>query len=149
MARDVSLFFHGSLAAGTVATATVATNGVTIDLGSSNNINRVILVERRITAQVGSSTLDTTFQDSLDGTTFSAMPGATGALLGFKRGTTTMFSSTDAVPPGAPERIVLRTDKRFVRMVTAVGTSACSFTFSCVGQPLEGAFAFAVGPLDT
>lgn len=148
MARDQALMFHGSIAAGTVMTATIATNGATIDLGS-NSVNRVLLVERRITALTASSTLDTTFQDSLDATTFSAMPGATGALWGFKRGTTTMFSNTDAIAPNAPDRAIIRTDKRFVRMVTTPGTTFTSATFSVVAVPIDGAFAFAVGALDT
>lgn len=146
MANDTALFFHGSLAAGTVLTATVATAGPTIDLGS-NTINRVLLVERRITAATGSF-LDTTFQDSLDATTFSAMPGATGALLGFKRGTTTIFSSTDTIAPGAPDRIVIRTDKRYIRMSVALGTSANSYTFSVIGKVLDGAFSGQAGPID-
>lgn len=140
--------FHGSLAAGTVMTATTAQNGVTVDLGS-NTVNRTILVERRITALTGQG-LDTTFQDSLDGTTFSAMPGATGALAGFKRGTTTIYSSTDAIAPNAAERIVIRTDKRYVRAVnTPIGTTFVSVTFSLTGQPLDGSFAFGVGPIDS
>lgn len=147
MARDQALMFHGSIAAGTVMTATTAQNGVTIDLGS-NTVNRSLLIERRITALNGQG-LDTTFQDSLDGTTFSAMPGATGALAGFKRGTTTIYSSTDAIAPNAPERILLRTDKRFVRMVsTPIGTTFVTVTFSVVGVVTDGGYAFAVGPLD-
>jgi hypothetical protein len=141
--------FHGSLAAGTVMTATIATNGVTVDLGS-NGVNRAILIERRITGLTATCSLDTTFADSTDGTTFSNMPGATGALAGFARGATTIFSSTDAIAPNAPSRIIIRTDKRFVRMIsTPVGTTFTSATFSVVGQPLDGSFAFAVGPLDT
>jgi hypothetical protein len=148
MAKDAALMFHGSIAAGTVMTATIATNGVTVDLGS-NSVNRALLLERRITALTASCTLDTTFQDSTDGTTFSAMPGATGALLGFKRATTSIFSSTDAIAPNAPDRIVLRADKRFMRMVTTPGTTFTSATFSVVGMVVDGGFAFAVGALDT
>lgn len=148
MAKDQALMFHGSIAAGTVMTATVATNGATIDLGS-NTINRTLLIERRITALTASCTLDTTFQDSTDGTTFSAMPGATGALLGFKRATTTIYSSTDTIAPNAPDRIVIRADKRFMRMVTTPGTTFTSATFSVVGNVIDGGAAFANGPLDT
>jgi hypothetical protein len=147
MANDAALMFHGSTAAGTVLTATVATAGPTVDLGS-NSVNRALLLERRITAASGSA-LDQTFQDSLDGTTFSAMPGATGALLGFKRSTTTIFSSTDAIAPNAPDRIIIRTDKRFVRMISSVGTSGNSYTFTVVGKVIDGAWAFAAGALDT
>jgi hypothetical protein len=148
MAGDASLYFHGSLAAGTVMTATIATNGATIDLGS-NTINRVLLIERRITALTTSSTLDTTFQDSLDNTTFSNMPGATGALLGFKRATTTIYSSTDAIAPLAPDRIVIRADKRYMRMVTTPGTTFVTATFSVVARVVDGGFAFGVAAIDT
>jgi hypothetical protein len=146
MANDTALMFHGSLAAGTVLTATIATAGPTVDLGS-NTINRVLLVERRITANTGA--LDTTFQDSLDNTTFSNMPGATGALLGFRRSTTTIYSSTDAIAPLAPDRIVIRCDKRYVRMSVALGTSNTSVTFSVVAKVIDGSFAFGVGAIDT
>lgn len=147
MANDAALMFHGSLAAGTVMTATIATNGAAVDLGS-NSINRVLLLERRITALTASCTLDTTFQDSTDATTFSAMPGATGALLGFKRATTSIFSSTDTIAPGAPDRIVLRTDKRYIRMVTTPGTTFTSATFSVTGKVLDGGFSGQAGPID-
>jgi hypothetical protein len=148
MANDAALMFHGSLAAGTVMTATIATNGAAIDLGS-NTINRTLLIERRITALTASCTLDTTFQDSTDGTTFSAMPGATGALLGFARGTTTIFSSTDAIAPNAPQRIVVRADKRFMRMVNTPGTTFTSATFSVIAKVIDGGAAFGNGPIDT
>jgi hypothetical protein len=148
MAYDSALMFHGSLATGTVMTATIATNGAAIDLGS-NTINRTLLIERRITALTASSTLDTTFQDSTDGTTFSAMPGATGALSGFKRATTTIVGSTDAIAPGAPDRIVLRADKRFMRMVVTPGTTFTSATFSVVARVIDGGGAFGSGALDT
>jgi hypothetical protein len=148
VANDAALFFHGSLAAGTTMTQTTAQNGVAVDLGS-NTLNRTLLVERRITALNGQG-LDTTFQDSADGTTFSAMPGATGGLLGFKRGTTTIYGSTDTLAPGAPERIVIRTDKRYVRMVsTPIGTTFASVSFSVVAKVLDGSFAMAVGAIDS
>lgn len=147
MANDSALMFHGSLAAGTVMTATLATNGATIDLGS-NSINRVLMIERRVTVLTGAAGIDHTFQDSLDGTTFSAMPGATGALMGFKRATTTIYSSTDTIAPNAPDRIVLRTDKRYLRVVSTPGTTFTTATFSIVGKVVGGAWAFAAGAID-
>jgi hypothetical protein len=148
MANDQALMFHGSLAAGTAMTSTTPANGATIDLGS-NSINRVLLIERRVTAISAGALIDTTFQDSTDATTFSNMPGATGALLGFKRATTTIYSSTDSIAPGAPDRIVLRTDKRYVRMVTTLPVTTTTATMSVVAKVIDGGFAFGVGAIDT
>jgi hypothetical protein len=149
MAYDKALMFHGD---GTTATATTMTftqpqNGVTVDLGS-NSINRTLLIERRIASHSGSF-LDTTFADSTDNATFSNMPGATGALLGFKRATTSIFSSTDAIAPNAPDRIVIRTDKRYMRMVSSIGTSNNTYVVTVVARVIDGGGAFGSGPLDT
>lgn len=146
MANDNALWFHGTLAAGSTMTFTAAsTPGPTVDLGSST-VNRTILVERRI-GSISGSTLGIAFVDSLDNSTFSAMPGVTGA--GFKPAASSNYASTDALAPTAPERIVFKTDKRYVRALFTIGTSGTTVGgVSVVGKVLTGAYSGAVGPLD-
>ena len=147
MANDASLWFHGTLAAGSTMTFTAAnTAGPTVDLGS-NTVNRTILVERRI-GSISGSTLGIAFVDSLDGTTFSAMPGVTGA--GFKPAASSNYASTDALAPTAAERITFRTDKRYVRALYTIGTSGTTVGgVTVVGKILSSGYSGAVGPLDT
>lgn len=149
MANDASLYFHGTSAAGTtVNPTTTASYGPGIDLNSAS-VNRAILVERRI-ASVNSATatLDIFFQDSSDNTTFVNLPGTTGGLAGFSRATTTSYSSTDAVAADAPARIIVRTDKRYIRAGWTVGHTTNAWSISLVGKVLSGAFSGAVGARD-
>lgn len=150
MANDAALFFHGTSASGATFASSTGTNGPTVDLGS-NTVNRAIRVERRVAGAIsGGGSLDIVFQDSTDGTTFVNMPGATGALLGFARTATTSYSSTDAVAAEAPGVIILRTDKRYVRMVGTVTATTTSFGgVSVVGKVLSGAWSGASGVRDT
>ena len=149
MANDAALYFHGTSAAGATMVDTTAVNGPTIDLGSAS-VNRAILVERRIGSYAGTTgSLDIRFQDSTDGTSFTNLPGATGATWGFARTATSSYSSTDAVAADAPARIIIRTDKRYVRAVmTGTSTTTTFGGVSLVGKPLSGAFAGAVGARD-
>ena len=150
MANDANLYFHGTSSAGTTMAPTSTTSyGAGIDLGSAS-VNRAILVERRIASMNSATgTLDLIFQDSSDNTTFVNLPGTTGALAGFARAITTSYSSTDAVAADAPARIIIRTDKRYVRMGWAVGHTTNSFGgVSVVGKVLSGGFSGAVGARD-
>jgi hypothetical protein len=147
MANDLYLIFHGSASGGTTLTATTATNLPSIDLGS-NSVNRTLLLERRVTALTGAAGINVKLQASTDNTTFSDMPGAGSSLAGFPVATTTIYGSTDAVAANAPDRIAVRTDKRYVRAVVTPGTTFTTVTFSVVGKVLSGAYASAVGPLD-
>lgn len=150
MANDKELYFHGTSAAGATFTpAQSTTYGPTIDLGS-NGVNRVIVVERRILSRlVGTGSIDTVFQDSTDGT-FTNMPGATGALIGFARGNTTSYASTDAVAADAPHRITIRTDKRYIRAGVSVTETTTSYGgVSIVGKVMSGAWSGASGVRDT
>ncbi len=150
MAKDVSLFFHGTGSSGTTMASSTGTNHPTVDLGS-NTINRTLLVRMYMgAAKSGTGNLDVTFQDSTDNTTFVNMPGATGALLGFARQLTHSYSSTDAVAADAPARVVIRTDKRYVRAVSTVSATTTSWGgVTVVADVIDGGFAFAAGPRDT
>lgn len=150
MAKDLSLYFHGSAASGTTIAVTTQVFGPTVDLGS-NTVNRAILVSKRVLSGGTTGTLDVVFQDSTDATTFTNMPGSTGAALGFVRQTSvSSYSSTDAVAADAPARILLRTDKRYVRAAfTAAGTGPVFGGVSIVGDVLGGGFSGAAGPRDT
>jgi hypothetical protein len=151
MAIDQSLYFHATTASGATFTSSTGVFGPTVDLGSSSTYNRTILVECRIAGPLsGTGSLDITFEDSTDGTSFTNMPGATGALLGFARTATTSYGSTDAVAAEAPRRIVLRTDKRYVRAeFTTTATTVSYAGVTVIGKPMGGAFSGAVGPRDT
>lgn len=150
MATDGNLWFHGTAASGT--TITYVTTGQahpSVDLGSST-INRALLMEMRLgAAKSGDGPLDVYFQDSTDNTTFTTMPGSTGQILGFARQATHSYSSTDAVAADAPARILLRTDKRYVRMVSQTSTTTVFPNVSVVAKPMGGAFTGGVGPRDT
>lgn len=150
MATDVNLWFHGTSSAGATLGSSTGDNLPTVDLGS-NTVNRTILVEMRVgNAKAGGGSLDVIFQDSTDNTTFVNMPAATGALLGFGRVATHSYTSTDAVAPAAPSRIMLRTDKRYVRATGTVTATTTTFSgVTIVGKVLEGALSGAVGPRDT
>lgn len=152
MATDSSLWLHGTSGAGTTipgATGGTANFYTSVDLGS-NTINRVFVAERRVGAtQSGTGFLDIFFQDSTDNTTFTNMPAATGALLGFPRTSNSDYTSTDSVNAGAPARIVLRTDKRYIRIGATVSTSSTTFPkVSVILKPVEGANTGYVGHLD-
>ncbi len=150
MANDAALYFHGTSGAGATFTpAQSTTYGPTVDLGSAT-VNRAIMVERRIASRlVGTGGLDTIFQDSVDGSTWVNMPAATGALLGFPRSATTSYSSTDAVAAEAPGRILLRTDKRYIRAGFSVAETTSSYGgVSVVGKVLSGAYSGSVGARD-
>ena len=147
MARDVNLYFHGTSASGATFLTNTTTNGPTVDLGS-NTVNRALLLERRI-ASWSSGVLDITFQDSTDNTTFTNIPGSTGAVMGFARATTAAYNATsDSTASAAPARILLRTDKRYVRAVFLTGTTASFGAVSVVGMPLEGPYSGAATNVD-
>lgn len=151
MAQDLKLFFHGTTSAGATVAAS-ALNGPTVDLGSES-VNRVMLIERRISGG-GGTALNITFQEGSDGTNFVNMPGTTSsATLGFAPATTSSYGSTDAVAPSGPAavaRIAMRFSKRYARAVfTPVATTASTFTgITLVGKPLGGAFSGKAGPVD-
>lgn len=147
MANSLDLIFHGSASGGTTLTATIATNLPSVDLGS-NSVNRMLLLERRVSALTGPAGINIKLQDSTDNTTFSDMPGAGSSLIGFPVATTTVYGSTDAVAANAPTRLAVRADKRYMRGVVTPGTTFTTVTFSIVGKVLTGAYAGAVGPLD-
>lgn len=157
MANDLNLQFHGTQSAGTTFTGTdtTGTNGPTIDLGS-NSVNRTLLLERRIGGThsvLGGKGLDITFFDSSDNSTFVAMPGTTSsAALGFALATTNSYGSTDAIAPsgpGAVAKIVLRTDKRYIRARFQTGTSAAVVGgVTVIGKVLGGAYSGQGGPID-
>lgn len=154
MASDLNLQFHGTQSAGTTFTGTdtTGTAGPTIDLGS-NGINRALLLERRIGGAM-TATLDIRFQDSSDNSTFVNMPGTTStAILGFAKATTNSYASTDAIAPSGPNAVakaIIRTDKRYIRAVFTIGTSATSAAgVTVVGKLLSGAYSGAVGPIDS
>lgn len=156
MARDLNLMFHATTSSGTTFTGTdtTGTNGPTVDLGS-NSVNRTLLVERRISGAVtGNPALDITFFDSSDNSTFVPVPGTTGAAaIGFAKATTNSYSSTDAVAPsgpGAVAKIVVRTDKRYLRAKFTTGTSGVSVAgVTVVGAVMSGAYSGQVGPIDS
>lgn len=153
MAGDLNHRFHGTQSAGTTFTGTdtTGTNGPIIDLGS-NSVNRTLLLERRISGAM-TATLDITFFDSSDGSTFVPMPGTTAAsALGFARATTNSYGSTDAVAPSGPNavaKLTLRTDKRYIRARFTIGTSATSAAgVTVIGKAMAGAFSGQAGPID-
>lgn len=154
MANDLNLQFHGTQSAGTTFTGTdtTGTNGPIVDLGS-NSVNRTLLLERRIGGAMTAS-LDIRFQDSSDGSTFVNMPGTTTtSFLGFAKATTNSYASTDAIAPSGPNAVgkaIIRTDKRYVRAVFIIGTSATSAAgVTVIGKVLGGAYSGADGPIDS
>ena len=144
MAADAALYFHGTSAVGATFTSSTGAAGPTVGLGSAT-VNRAIMVERRIAGAIsGTGSLDCYFQDSADGTNFTNLPGATGALSGFARTATTSYSSTDAVAAEAPARVIIRTDKRYVRAWFATTATTTSYGgVSVVGKVLGGAWSGA------
>jgi flagellin-like hook-associated protein FlgL len=149
MANDLLLMFHATTAAGATFAA-VSTTGPVVDLGS-NSVNRTLLLERRIVS--GTGTLDITFQDSSDNSTFVNMPGTTSsANVGFARATTSSYASTDAIAPSGPNavaKIVIRTDKRYVRATFTTATTNTWGGVSVVGKVMSGAFSGQDGPIDS
>lgn len=154
MARDLKLFFHDTTSASKTFTGadTTGTNGPVVDLGS-NGVNRTLLLERRISGAV-TGTLEIKLMDSTDNSTYVPMPGTTTAsLLGFAKATTNSYGSTDAVAPSGPNavvKLVVRTDKRFIRATFTTSTSTASVAgVTVVGAVLGGAFSGQAGPIDT
>ncbi len=155
MANDLNLMFHATTSSGVTFTGTdtTGTNGPTVDLGS-NSVNRTLLLERRISgATTGNPGLQIRFQDSVDNTTFVNMPGTTSTgVIGFAVATTNSYGSTDAVAPSGPNavaKIVVRTEKRFIRAVFQTGTSGVVVAVvTVVGKVLAGAFSGQAGPID-
>lgn len=153
MARDVAMYFTGTTGGfSTTAASSTVDSGPAVDLGS-NSVNRAILCEMRILSQLTTAGFDVWFQDSTDNSTYVNMPGSTGQRIGFLRAITTSYGSTDAVAANAPARILLRTDKRYVRaqwqLSTSVGATGNPLGLSIIGVPVEGAYTGAVGPRDT
>lgn len=154
MARDLKLVFHATTAAGTTFAGgdTTGSNGPVVDLGS-NSVNRTLLLERRISGAV-TGTLDIKLMESSDNSTFVNMPGTTTAsLLGFAKATTNSYGSTDAVAPSGPNavaKMVVRTDKRYLRATFTTSTSTASVAgVTVVGTVLSGAWSGKAGPIDS
>lgn len=126
---DQSLYAHATTAAGVTLTGSTALNGPTLDLSSNSRVQNLEATLRVRGPVTGTTlTLDVKFQDSVDGTTWVNMPGATGATLGFPRrtdltgpngatGNGSDYASTDSIAASAPDRITLRTTKRYLRAV--------------------------------
>lgn len=155
MARDVAMYFTGTTGGfSTTAVDSSIASGPAVDLGS-NSVNRAIMVEMRILSQLTTAGLDVWFQDSTDNSTYASMGASatTSQLIGFNRAITTSYGSTDAVAANAPARILVRTDKRYIRaqyrLNTSVGPSGNALGVSIIGVPVEGAYTGAVGPRDT
>ncbi len=150
MANDERLYFHGTLAAGsTMAFTAPNTVGASVDLGS-NTVNRTIEVVsaiRSVGGAVGGGTLTITFHDSTDDSTFSAMGGTAG--IGIRARVSSNYASTDAVAPTATEKVVLKTDKRYVRAHYTISSSGNTFGgVTVIGKVLTGAFSGALGNVD-
>lgn len=153
MANDLKLMFHDSTSASRTFTGadTTGTAGPVVDLGS-NSVNRTLLLERRISGAV-TGTLDIRIQVGTTSTSLADLPGTTTAsLLGFAKATTNSYGSTDAVAPSGPnaiQRLVLRTDKQFVRLMFTTSTSTASVAgVTVVAKVMSGAFSGAAGPID-
>lgn len=152
MANDLNLQFHGTQSAGTTFTGTdtTGTNGPIVDLGTATAV-RTLLLERRIGGAM-TGTLDIKFMMSSDGSTFVNMPGTTTAsLLGFSKATTNSYASTDAIAPSGPNavaKVVIRTDRRYLRATFTVGTSATSSAgVTVIGKVMAGAYSGLDGPI--